>query len=55
MNTKSLVWLGFAVGSTVGSFIPLLWGGSEFSISSILLGALFGIVGIYAGFKISRY
>lgn len=43
-----------SVGSIVGGYAPLLWGGSTFSLSSILLGALGGFLGIYAGYKISE-
>jgi uncharacterized membrane protein YeaQ/YmgE (transglycosylase-associated protein family) len=42
------------VGSFVGGFVPLLWGAGEFSFSSIIFSAIGGIVGIWAGFKISR-
>jgi len=55
MQSKSLIWLGLFIGSSVGSFLPILWGGSLFSFSSIILSALGGIAGIYIFFKISRY
>jgi hypothetical protein len=42
------------VGSTFGSWIPSLWGAGWLSISSVLLGAVGGIAGIWAGYKISR-
>ena len=41
------------IGLFVGSSIPLLWGASEFSFSSIILSALGGLVGIWIGFKLS--
>ncbi|MEI8249324.1 MAG: hypothetical protein WCG07_02405 [Candidatus Taylorbacteria bacterium] len=53
MNAKSLIWIGVFVGSTAGSFVPLLWGESEFSMSSIILSTLGGIVGIWLGYKLS--
>ena len=53
MDTK-LVWLGLFVGSTVGSLIPLLWGASMFSISSIILSAVGGIVGIWLTWKLTH-
>mgnify|MGYP003553230288 FL=1 len=43
-----------AVGSTAGGYIPLLWGGSTFSMSSIILAALGGFLGIYTGYKLSQ-
>jgi hypothetical protein len=51
---KSLIWLGLFVGSTIGSLIPLLWGGSELSMSSVIFGAIGGLLGIWAGFRISQ-
>jgi hypothetical protein len=54
MQTKSLIWLGLFIGSTIGSFIPLLWGADMFSFSSIILSGLGGIAGIYIFFKISQ-
>ena len=41
------------VGSTIGSFLPLLWGDSALSMSSILLSAVGGIFGIWAGLRMS--
>lgn len=52
MNTKTLVWIGLFIGSTIGSMIPSIWGAGIFSISSILLSALGGLVGIFLGFKL---
>lgn len=40
------------VGSTVGGMIPGLWGAGVFSLWSIILSALGGLLGIYAAFKI---
>ena len=50
-----MVWLGFTVGSILGSFLPLVWGASELSASSIIFGAVGGIAGIWLGLKLSRY
>jgi uncharacterized membrane protein YeaQ/YmgE (transglycosylase-associated protein family) len=54
MDNNKSTWIGGAVGSTVGSFIPLLWGASELSFSSLFFGAVGAIVGIYVAFKMSR-
>lgn len=43
------------VGSAIGGYVPVLWGGSLFSLSSVLLTALGGLAGIWAGLKLSRY
>ncbi len=55
MNSKSLIWIGMTVGSTIGGYIPTLWGDSFLSFTSILLTAIGGFAGIYIGFKISNY
>ncbi|MGC9603159.1 MAG: hypothetical protein ABSF47_01665 [Minisyncoccia bacterium] len=51
MSRKTLVWLGLFIGSTIGSFIPELWGSDVLSFSSIILSALGGLAGIWIGFK----
>lgn len=43
------------IGSTIGGLVPSLWGEGMLSFSSIILTAVGGIIGIYAGFKISNY
>jgi hypothetical protein len=42
------------IGSAVGSYVPVLWGGSLFSFSSVILTAVGGALGIYIGFKINN-
>ena len=44
-----------SIGSLIGSYIPALWGESMFSMSSIILTAVGGLVGIWAGFKLTAY
>ncbi len=55
MGTKQTIWIGMFVGSAIGGYIPMLWGGSLFSFSSIILTAAGGIAGIWLGFKIANY
>lgn len=55
MNSRALIWLGLFVGSTIGSFIPNLWGAGFLSFSSILLSAVGGAVGIWVGYKLTNY
>jgi len=55
METKKLIWLGMILGSGIGSFLPMLWGGGYFSMSSVILTAVGGILGIWAGFKMGQY
>jgi len=54
MEDKTLRWILVLVGSTIGSAIPLLWGAGELSFSSILLGGIGAIVGIWLAFKITH-
>jgi hypothetical protein len=51
---KTFIWGGMFIGSAIGGFIPNLWGDSLFSLSSVLLTFVGGLVGIWAGFKIGR-
>ena len=43
-----------AIGSTIGGFIPSLWGADMFSLSPLIFGSIGGIIGIYIGFKLTR-
>ncbi len=43
-----------AIGSAIGGYIPTLWGAGFLSISSVLLTALGGMLGIWLGFKLSN-
>lgn len=54
MDTKKLVWIGMFVGSAIGNYMPLLWGGGSFSFSSIILGSVGGLLGIWGGFKLGQ-
>ncbi len=54
MDQKKLIWFGLFVGSAVGSFLPVIWGGSELSFSSIILSAVGGLAGIWFGFKMGQ-
>lgn len=42
------------VGSAIGGYLPILWGGSAFSMSSVILTAVGGIAGIWLGFKLTH-
>jgi hypothetical protein len=53
MQSRSFIWIGVFIGSTIGSLIPGLWGDGVFSYSSVLLGGAGALVGLWIGFKIS--
>jgi hypothetical protein len=46
--------IGMIIGSTVGAYIPSLWGAGIFSMESILGSLLFGILGIWGAYKIAQ-
>ena len=52
--TKTFVWLGLIVGSTVGGFVPMLWQGDLFSLAGIGFSVLGGLIGTFVGFQISK-
>lgn len=54
MSQKTLVWIGLSVGSVVGGYLPVMWGGDLFSFSSIVLSTIGGFLGIWAGFKLGQ-
>jgi len=55
MSTKNFIWLGMAVGSALGGFLPVLFGLSELPMTSVFTTAIGGLFGIWAGYKISNY
>lgn len=51
---KGIIMIGLFVGSSIGSYLPVLWGGSLLSFTSVLLGAIGGLAGVWAGYKITQ-
>ena len=49
---KMIIMIGLAIGSTVGGMVPLLWGDSAFSMTSLLLSGVGGVIGIWVGYRI---
>lgn len=54
MDSKKMVWVGMTIGGGVGSLIPLVWGASELSFSSIIFSGIGACIGIRFGFKMSQ-
>ncbi len=52
MSGKTIIYIGVFIGSTAGSYLPVLWGGSMFSYTSVLLGGIGGIVGLVVTYKL---
>ena len=51
---RSAIWVGIFVGSTIGGFIPALWGGDMLSYSGVLLSGVGAFVGLWLGSRASR-
>lgn len=52
---KRFVWSGFFLGSAVGTYVPYLWGDTSFlSMGSIVGSAVFGALGIWAGYRFAQ-
>ncbi|MEI7749435.1 MAG: hypothetical protein WCJ25_00335 [Candidatus Moraniibacteriota bacterium] len=51
---KKLIFLFLFIGSTAGSYVPMLWGDGMFSMASVLWSTIGGFVGIYVGYKIGE-
>ena len=54
MNLKKLCYIGAFVGSSIGGYVPVLWGGSMFSVSGVLLSMVGGLAGIWVGYRIEQ-
>ncbi len=54
---KKFIWIGLGIGSTIGGTLPVLWDSTAgfFSFSSVILSAIGGLIGIWAGFKLGKY
>lgn len=52
--SKTFIMTGMIIGSLAGGYLPLLWGGSVFSFSSIIFSAIGAFAGIWLGFKIAN-
>lgn len=49
---KKVVMLGMVFGSSLGGYLPTLFGAAVFSFSSILGGAIGGILGIWLSYRL---
>ena len=49
---QARIWIGILVGSSIGGFIPELWGADLFSYSSVLLSGIGALVGLIIGYKL---
>lgn len=54
MSGKTLIWINVAIFGTIGAYIPVIFGASALSFSSIIGSTVGGIFGIWVGFKLSQ-
>lgn len=54
MSAKNTVMLAGTIGTIVGSYIPVLWGGTELSFISLILGGVGGVAAVILAYKIVR-
>ena len=53
MSPKQIVMLGAVVGSTAGSYVPVLWGAGVFSGVSVFFGLIGGLAGIWIAYRMA--
>ena len=46
------IWM--TVGSAVGGFVPMLWGGELLSYSGALFSGIGGILGVFVAVKLAK-
>jgi len=52
---KALIYIGLAIGSTIGGLVgSWIDGGNIFGTWGLLLGAVGAVAGIWAGYKLSQ-
>jgi len=54
MSSKWIIYLFLFVGSTIGAYIPKIWGAGLFSISSLIFSSGGAIIGIIIGLKLTK-
>ncbi len=53
MSRGALVTLGMIIGSVIGGYVPILWGASFLSFSSVIGNGIGGILGILLALKLT--
>jgi hypothetical protein len=49
---KKIIILGMLFGSIIGGYIPTIFGANVFSMTSVISGAIGGLLGIWLSFKL---
>ncbi|MES1246379.1 MAG: hypothetical protein ABUS54_01745 [Actinomycetota bacterium] len=51
---RGVIGLGVLVGSTVGSFVPTLWGASSWGLQSVFFAFVGGVAGVLLAARYSE-
>jgi hypothetical protein len=51
---RGVIGLCLLVGSTVGSFVPSLWGASSWGLQSVFFAFVGGVAGVLFGARLSE-
>ena len=54
MSSKFLMYLLITAGSVIGGYVPVLFGASLISFTSILGSGIGSLIGIYLSFKLAK-
>ncbi|MEP7340512.1 MAG: hypothetical protein ABI977_22460 [Acidobacteriota bacterium] len=54
VSLKAMVRIGILIGSTVGGYIPVIWGAEMLSLSSLFGSLLGGLLGVWIAYKIDQ-
>lgn len=52
MSSKTMIWVSVFVGSTLGAYLPNLWGAGFLSPWSVIGSVVGGLLGVYVGYKL---
>lgn len=52
---RGLIGMCMLVGSVIGGYVPVLWGSSAFSVTSLVFSAVGAAVGVWFGVRLSEY
>jgi hypothetical protein len=50
---RRIVWIFVGVGTIVGGFVPVVWGGSALGLASLVFGTLGGAAGLWVALKLT--
>jgi hypothetical protein len=51
---RSITGLCVTFGTLAGGYVPTLWGGSDFSLASLVTAALGGVAGLWLALRLQQ-